>query len=657
MQIQETVTHTLDQLFDPSACIESQSILDSSSFSRIQCNISDQAVSLLDTFAGLPGASCCFLRLHRGELRLVRFLVRGTYRLVAGKSGGWLLCPADLASPTYWIPQAAVLRTLDDFGHITAERPASLSALNAAADEMVVELWLPADWCLDWVFWRFEPAVSFIAADLEHPLNIEKKSYFLWGSKVNFTLPADIYLYLLHGQVYTNDFVWPRKWKFCSEIDAYGLYLAVAGLTLATGKAFYGLLKRQILYSVIARQSKDGGWYQGEWTDLMESHYRLHNSAMQMLETGLQEEDDPKVRESLQRAAKFLVGCTDKTDIGLWFLHDSLEGSVEAMEEMRRQTNTPWIPSRILGKSPTNKLILNTHLDALVTLDRYREVTGDDQYSEHVVSGRAATRDILAMRPAETLYRLVYRAIGLTLLPEKEALALPLPLRILKRLTWMYLTPHLHRVKRVFPRLVMPGGLIERHISPLHYDINYHPVNVMDLARYWRRFPTEDLSSIVDEAVKAVVDSQLMEYWSEAKPRQFSIAVWIEALFHLCTIRPDQAYRCHLAHAMLKAQDLGLGLPPSLLGCDTEVVSRVEQQPCPSPSNPQLIVANLSSGKTTEIMVINPSSGGLELAWECNHIDALPWEDASGQPILDSDSSLLVPRRSWILGRRDKLDG
>jgi len=32
------------------------------------------------------------------------------------------------------------------------------------------------------------------------------------------------------------------------------------------------------------------------------------------------------------------------------------------MEEMRRQTRTPWIPSRTLGKSPTNKLILNTHL-------------------------------------------------------------------------------------------------------------------------------------------------------------------------------------------------------------------------------------------------------------------------------------------------------
>jgi hypothetical protein len=147
----------------------------------------------------------------------------------------------------------------------------------------------------------------------------------------------------------------------------------------------------------------------------MESHYRLHNSAMLMLEAGLQEEADETIHRALEKAAAFLDACTDKTDIGLWFLHDSLEGSVASMEEMRRQTKTPWIPSRTLGKSPTNKLILNTHLDAIVALDRYREVTGDAQYAGHIDSARAAARSVLGLRPAEPLYRL-YWFIGLTLL-------------------------------------------------------------------------------------------------------------------------------------------------------------------------------------------------------------------------------------------------
>jgi hypothetical protein len=140
------------------------------------------------------------------------------------------------------------------------------------------------------------------------------------------------------------------------------------------------------------------------------------------------------------------------------------------------------------------------------------------------------------------------------------------------------------------------------------------------------------------------------------KPRQFAIVVWVDALYQLCTMRPDQAYRRHLAHAMLKARDLGLGLPPSLLGGDSEVICQSEQQPCPSPSNPQLMVANLSSGKITEILVVNPASGGLELAWECNPIDIRPWTDSSGRPVSDSGSSLIVPGRGWILGRCGKLD-
>lgn len=647
-------TYSLHRLFDSAGNGKSQEILTSRRFTRTQRDDAGQTTFLLDRFPDAARASCCFVRLQRGEARTISFIAEGAYLFEACPSGGWLLKAVQAGSPSYWIPQAPILRTLDDRGHITAERPAEVVGLRASTTEMAVELQLPANWCLDWACWRFEGSESDILDALQRPISLEKESYFLWGSKVSFQLPADVYLYLLHGHVYTNDFVWPRKWKFCSEMDAYGLYLALHGLELATQKRLYGLLKRQILYSVIARQAQDGGWYQGEWTDLMESHYRLHNSAMLMLEASLEEEAEETVRRALEKAAAFLVSCTDKTDIGLWFLHDSLEGTAETMEEMRRQTNTPWIPSRALGKSPTNKLILNTHLDAIVALDRYREVTGDDQYAGQVESARAATRTLLGLRPAQALYRLIYWAVGLTLLPKADAMRLSFPLRAIKRFTWMHLTPQMHRVKRLFPRLVMPGGLIERHLSPLHYDINYHPVNVMDLVRYWRRFPAEDLSSIVDEAVKAVVDSHLLEYWSEAKPRQFSIVVWVDALYHLCTINPDPAYRRHLAHTMLKAHDTGLGLPPSLLGCDTEVVKQVDQQPCPSPTDPRLMVANLGCGKTTEILVVNPTPGGLKLAWECYPIGALTWMDASGQAIPDGGSSLMMPGRSWILGRDDR---
>jgi hypothetical protein len=620
-------------------------------FERQEFDIDGEGSIILDSFPQTPDAACCFLRLHSGKARNVRFSVPGAYRLASGHSGGWMLIPSDPATPAYWLTQPPILRKQDKLGHILSEDKVSLTGFNATSNEISIDLRIPDGWHMDWVFWRFGASAARLAQGLEHTCALEKRPYFLWGSKVNFTLPAGGYQYLINGKVYTNDFVWPRNWKFHSELDAYGLYLALGGLEQATGKTLYSLMKRQMLYSVISAQSEDGGWHQGEWTDLMESHYRLHNAAMLMLASGLEEFGDEAIRHSLSRAAQFLSACTDQTRIGYWFLHDSLEDSVESMEEMRRQTNTPWIATRTFGKSPTNKLILNTHLDAIVALERYRDATGDEQYGELIASARGAARALLTMRPAEWLYRQLYKAIRLTLLPRQEAMRLPLPLRMFKRLTWQYLTPNMHRAKRVFPRLVMPGGLIERHIAPMHYDINYHPVNVMDLARFGRRFPDEDLAGILDEAIKAVADTSLLTYWAEAKPRQFAVVEWADALYHLCTLDKDLSLRAHLGKTLLLIHDLGQGLPPSLLGSDREATGHTQRTPCPSPSDERLIVANLSHHQEMEILVVNPADSGLELAWESPITGKLSWLDSNGSSLGESEASPTIPARSWIVGK------
>lgn len=638
--------YRLQRLFE-TAYAGSGEVLGGPCFSRRRLQDPGGDEFLLDAFPDTPGAACCFARLAQGLARSVRFAVEGAYAIEASPAGGWLLKPVAVDTATWWIPRAPVLRTLDAHGHITAERPVDLAGIEVSPRGLGVALQVPAGWSLDWVFWRFAPECADMPADLSQLLHPERQRFYLWGSKAKVGLPAGIYQYLLHGQVYTDAFVWPRRWKFHSELDAHGLYTALDGLELSTRKGFYRLLKRQVLYSVIAQQAEDGGWHQGEWTDLMESHYRLHNAAMLMLESALEETGDPLVRGALERAAAFLARCTDRTDIGAWFLHDSLESSAEAMEEMRRQTRTPWIPTRTLGKSPTNKLILNTHLDAIVTLDRYREVTGDDGYGELLVSARAAARAILALRPAEPLYRLLYWAIHLSLLPKAEAMRLPLPLKIVKRLTWQYLWPRMHRVKRAFPRLVMPGGLIERHVAPLHYDINYHPVNVLDLVRYARRFPDEAHADIIDQAVRVVVTRRLLDYWSEQEYRRFALVVWADALYQLCSLGPDPAPRRYLADAVLRIEDAGLGLPPSLLGGDSEVVGRQGRLPCPAPADARLRVVNLSRSGRAEVLVVNPAAEALPLAWARMELPALAWTDPEGR----AADPTTIPARGWVLGR------
>ena len=229
-------------------------------------------------------------------------------------------------------------------------------------------------------------------------------------------------------------------------------------------------------------------------------------------------------------------------------------------------------------------------------------------------------------------------------------MTLSLPLRALKRLTRNHILPQLHRVKRKFPRMVMPGGLIERHLSRLHFGVNYHSVNVADLARLWRRFPGEDLVDIIDNAVNAVTQTSLLSYWVEAKQRQ-ALGYWVEAMYHLSTLDPEFSCRHHLAEAILSALDAGLGLPPSLLGAHPEVVKPAQRFPCPSPRDARLRVANLSCRGRAEILVVNPTNVAVELAWEKNPEFGLTWVSADDRPVGAGDLPLSVAPRGWLLGR------
>jgi hypothetical protein len=642
---------SLQDIFEPPATAETLHAVESGQFKRIHYNLSGKATLVLDSFPDAGGASCCFIRIQPGKSQSVRFLAQGITRIESCPSGGWILKATDAAMPSYWIPQPPLARKLDSRQRILSENAVDISDFSISSNTLSVELDFPEDINLDWTIWCFPADMSEMRKSLEQPLVLERQPLSLWNSQTRYQSPADVYLYLVHGHVYVGRFIWPRMWKICSELDAYGLYLTVSGLELATGKLIYKLLKRQLLFSVIARQADDGGWHHGEWTDLMESHYRFHNGAMLLLEAALEEQPDDTVSKALKQGAHFISRCTDNTDLGLWFLHDSLEESEDMMKALCEQTGSTWLPARTLGKSTTNKLILNTHLDTIVALERYSSITGDDRYNDRISSACDAARGMLALRPAEFLYRLAYRAIHLTLLPKQEAERLPFLVRAIKRLTWKYLIPHMYWIKKVYPRLVMPGGLIERHLSMPHYDINYHPVNVLDLTRLWRCFPVEEFGEIIHNAVEVVSGSSILEYWAESKPRHFSMVVWVEAIYHLYTFKRDPSYRKILAEGIMRVLDAGLGVPPVLLGADPETVKIADRVSCPSPADSHLRIANLCCNGNNELLVINATDTDRELVWEDDSTPPFSWTTAEGLPITDRATSPCIPSRQWIWGQ------
>jgi hypothetical protein len=638
-----------------------QEVLSLDGFRRVRLPLETGGEALVDTFPQAPGHACGYVRLPPDQARSVSLTFPNVDGPVPCAAGGWLLRASGdgtRGAACYWIPQPPALRTLDTHGRILSQKSLPLPQAMVGDAHVMLAIDVPAQTHLDLTVWRFAPdggtnAGPGVLEALDAPLALERQRWFLRSSHAAVDRIGDLYRCLVHGAVYDNRFVkrprFPdRTWRVCSENEAYSLYMLLSGLELATGRPLYSLLKHQIVGSIIARQASDGGWYHGEWTDLMESHFRLHAAGVLVLEAAFEQTRDPAVGQALQRAAAFLAGRTDSTAFGPWFLHDGLE---ESVERATAEGAPVWEPTRCLGAGPANKLILNSHLDAIVTLDRYRELTGDDRHAATVEAARGTAMAVLTARPAERLYRLAYAAVRLTLLPKAGVAKLSPPLKAVRRLARSSLLPNLYRLKWRHPRFVMPGGMIDRHLAPKHFNTGYHTVNLMDVVRLMRRVPGDALRTIARDAVRAVTATGLLQHWVETKRVQ-PIGYWLEAIYQLCTLDPAPEYRAWLAGAMLAAEDLGIGLPPTLLGADPEVIPQAQQTPCPSPRDARLRVASLCRGSRREVVVVNLTRETIPLEWETRPLETMQWTSSEprSEPQAGPAAALVVAARGWLVG-------
>jgi len=584
---------------------------------------SDGLQRIRDSFAG---ATCLFWRsVSAPALRL-----DGNFALLRCASGGWLLKNRDADAPSYWLPTPATLRRTSAQGHILEERSADLIGLEIdAAGVQIAFASAQEGWSLDAVAWKLDD--STLIDELMELAPVETQGYFLLGSHTRYGQPADLYRHLIHGWVYEDRYAWPHKRRICSENDAHALHLIFSGLQRATGKRIYGLLKNQLLLSVLSRQGEDGGFRHGEWTDDMESHYRLHCSAMHLMMDALSENDDPVVRSALARGMDFLSDKRDETNAGAWFYHDELETSAAGM----RRAPFKWWPGTALGKSPQNMLVLNTQLDTLVALERYGTLTGDAQYAPRVESGYQAARAVLSLRPMEWVYRLLFSAIDLTLLPTEQAARLPAWKRLWKRIGWQVFIPRLPRLKTRFPRLVMPGGYIDRELSLQTWAYDYLAVNLMDLVRAAHGPRRAAFMPYIDGILEHCARTGIARRWLEHKGRAYAVGFYTEALVLLSLDEPRPETDALLADALQLCMQHGLGLPPSLNGGNAE--AQAATQRVPQPAFAGIVVANLSRAERAACLVVNTGQHATSLD---NALCAVP--DGWSIPAAD------LPAGGWL---------
>lgn len=552
-----------------------------------------------DAFAS---ADCVFLRADTAP----RLRLDGHFALQKCAAGGWLLHSRDPAAPSYWLPAPATLRRVSAQGHILEERSAEWGDFDLDSSGVQIAFAaIPEGWTLDAVIWRLVD--SALLEELQTLAPVETQGYFLLGSHTRYGQPSDLYRHLVHGWVYEDRYAWPHKRRICSENDAHALHLIFSGLQRSTGKRIYGLLKAQLLLSVLSRQSEDGGFRHGEWTEGMESHYRLHCSAMHLMMDVLSETGDPVVQAALARGMHFISDKRDSTKVGAWFFHDELECSMAGMQ----RAPFKWWPGEALGKSPQNMLVLNTQLDTLVALDRYGSLTGDTQYAPLVDSGYEAVRAVLSLRPMEWLYRLVFSAINMTLLPTEQAERLPRWQRLWKRIGWQVFVPRLPRLKTRYPRLVMPGGYIDRELSLQTWAYDYLAVNLMDLVRASHGTRSAAFKPYVEGILSYCAVTGIARRWLEHKGRAYSVGFYAEALYLLCLRESRPELDAMLADALLLCVRQRLGLPPSLPGGNAE--AQTASHPVPQSARAAVVVANLSRAERAACMVVNAGQHSIRL--------------------------------------------
>ncbi len=591
---------------------------------------------------GMPhhDAACLFVRaVGSGTLRLAVDQFDGLEKLAGG---GLLVNTSGDSRRQYWIPRAPRLHRLDAHGRILEDRDIEPTGICLREGRLELTYEIPAGATFDCSIWQIPSAVASGLRSIEA---IEAQGYFLWGSHSIFTRPSDLYRHLVHGFIYEDRYEWPNRWRICSENDAHALYVVCAGLGRATGKGIYTLLKSQLLLAVLSRQDSDGGYRHGTWTAEMESHFRLHASAIHLFLDAYDELPDETLRDALDRAVSFAAQQIDRTGVGTWFLHDELEKSPASLDRGPFR----WIPSTVLGKSPANMLVLNTHLDLLLAVHRFAALTENPDYLELIESARKAALGVIRLAPMSALYAALFRLIDLTVMPTLRAAALPLPLRVLKRLARGVVLPRLPDIKTRFPRLVMPNGYVDRALSIRNWSHRYLGINAMDLARAGSRFPENpEFANTAKNALRYALESGIAERWSEQTADQYSIGFLAEAFCRICALDEDLTWRAGLAKQLLALDRLKLGFPPSVLGGNGEATSWSRQAGCPSPEVTWIRVAMIQAPSGLECLVLNTSRDPIKPKWRVPPAADCTWVSCDGTPVT---GTAMLDGHAWRLAR------
>jgi hypothetical protein len=452
------------------------------------------------------GARVCYLRaISRGDRKSITFSSKGLVtRCISSADFGSLLSMTHEATEyTLWLPCFQQPFRFDSRGRIEVAAGSYFSCEWAFVPRIELKI-LPSgnsgEIAVIPCMVLTDPGGVFFheLSSLNDPeRRLYRKSDWFYASR-----PLDIWKYLINGSVYDPRSIKGIDKRFKCQQCAFAWWNYFSFLRQTTGKKIYGLLQDEVACSILLDLSAEGEWGHGYWSDEIETHARFHLDGIHLLISQYEKTDNLVWLEAAERGMGFIFNhLTDRFDDGSpWFLHDTLEN----------KTKKHRFRSTLFGKSPGNSLCINTHVQALTVLYRLGQIAPNPTvYTEHFAKGLAALRRVLDHQPGEFFYRVL--AKGLATYYRHAAPSANSKTRIKNAAKRQALVSLYRRLKRFFPRLVLPGGFIDRDLTLSVASDHYHNINVKDLLTLYQQTPDPWLRDYIKNAFG--FSSRLVRTW------------------------------------------------------------------------------------------------------------------------------------------------
>lgn len=406
-----------------------------------------------------------------------------------------------------WLPVAPVARIYDAQDRITSEEELPFER-TTGTDGASLQIRGVEKRRIEFCAFVFTRDYHWLSEqlDLTCPVEARRVVHNTWFRYEGIN---SVWNHLANGRLY-HPMEPGRGHRWQCQLCANTLYNQVVFLAEKTNKAIYNIMADIIAYSVMLSLPADGRWRHGSVTEILETHFRLQLDGIHLLLSYYEMTKRDIFLSKAEKAAQYLLGMGEElSGRNIWFLHDTLERNMSHC----RLFYTSLIKSNYFGKSESNTLCLNTHIWTLTVLHRLKRLCPEQaEYEDYFDRGLKTLREVMQSKRGSFAYYPVYLVRDILVNWAGRA-KVRTAKKVLVRYEKFLKRRVLPGLKKVFPRVYMPNGFIERDLTATRLSNIYHIVTLKDLLVLYGQTHTGWVLKIVKKSMHYTFERGFADYY------------------------------------------------------------------------------------------------------------------------------------------------